>query len=191
MATTTKKSKAATAPAHEGLLGILKARFEKHLHRHPGIDWNSVVARLNAAPVKLQVLEEMERTGGEPDVVGADPATGALIFFDCAPETPAGRRSVCYDGDALAARREHKPAHSAVGMAEDMGIALLNEEQYRFLQALGPVDQKTSSWIATPPAMRKLGGALFGDYRYGQVFFYHNGVQSYYAGRGFRGVLYV
>ncbi|RYY99330.1 MAG: DUF4256 domain-containing protein [Chitinophagaceae bacterium] len=189
MATATKKG--LPAAQQETLLGILKARFEKHTARHKDIRWADVAARLAAAPDKLWSLEEMERTGGEPDVVGIDPKTGAYLFFDCAAESPKERRSLCYDAEALEARKEHKPAHSAVAMAEEMGIALLDEEQYRALQALGPVDQKTSSWIATPAPVRKLGGALFGDYRYGRVFLYHNGVQSYYAARGFRGVLYV
>jgi hypothetical protein len=173
------------------LLNTLKIRFEKNKSRHKGIDWTSVQARLEANPAKLWTLDEMEVTGGEPDVVGFDKKTGEYIFYDCAPESPKGRRSICYDHQALESRKEHKPANSAVQMATDMGIELLTEEQYRELQQLGNFDLKTSSWILTPPAIRKLGGALFCDRRYDKVFLYHNGAESYYAARGFRGSLRV
>jgi hypothetical protein len=171
------------------ILVALKARFEKNRNRHQGIDWKTVEARLKRDAEGLRKLHEMERTGGEPDVIGHDEETGELIFFDCAPESPAGRRSVCYDPAALASRKQHKPKHSAVGMAADMGIELLNEAQYRELQKFGTFDTKTSSWIETPSVIRSLGGALFGDRRYGKVFIYHNGAESYYAARGFRGAL--
>jgi len=175
----------------EELLRTLKARFEKHMNRHPGLDWPDVQARLEAHPEKLWSLHEMERTGGEPDVVGFDPQTGEYTFCDCAPESPRGRRSVCYDPEALTARREHKPAHSAVGMAEEMGIDLLSEQEYRELQRLGAFDTKTSSWVRTPPEIRRLGGAMFCDRRYNTVWTYHNGAESYYGARGFRGKLRV
>lgn len=173
------------------LLNLLQARFEKNMNRHKGIEWNKVQAKLEANPEKLWTLDEMEITGGEPDIVGYDQATDEYIFYDCAPESPKGRRSVCYDHEALAARKEHKPGNSAVSMAADMGIELLTEEEYRKLQELGNFDTKTSSWIATPPQIRKLGGAVFGDFRYATVFIYHNGAESYYAARGFRGSLRV
>lgn len=173
------------------LLATLKARFEKHRKRHERIEWSEVESRLAARPEKLRALEEMERTGGEPDVVGRDGTAGEIVFVDCSAESPAGRRSLCYDAQALAARKEAKPAGSAVGMAEAMGIELLTEEQYRELQRLGRFDLKTSSWIATPAAIRELGGALFCDRRYDHVFTYHNGASSYYAARSFRGVLKV
>ncbi|SFG89362.1 DUF4256 domain-containing protein [Pedobacter insulae] len=173
------------------LLMILRTRFEKNMNRHKGIEWTNVQARLEANTEKLWTLDEMEITGGEPDVVGYDQATDEYIFYDCAPESPKGRRSVCYDHEALAARKEHKPGNSAIGMAADMGIELLTEEQYRHLQELGNFDTKTSSWIVTPPEIRKLGGAIFGDFRYATVFIYHNGAESYYAARGFRGSLRV
>lgn len=173
------------------LLRVLKARFEKNSSRHNGLEWNNVQARLEANPGKLWSLHEMEITGGEPDVVGQDKKTGEYLFYDCAAESPKGRRSLCYDRKALDSRKEHKPADSAMDMATAMGIELLNEEQYRALQKLGKFDTKTSSWIITPPDIRKLGGALFGDYRYGTVFVYHNGAESYYAARGFRGSLRV
>lgn len=175
----------------EQLLRSLKARFEKHMSRHPGAAWSDVQARLEAHPDALAVLGRMEMTGGEPDLIGADARTGQLTFCDCAAESPAGRRSLCYDGDALDARKEHKPQGSAVQQAAAMGIELLTEEAYRALQALGEFDLKTSSWVATPPEVRALGGALFCDRRYGRVFTYHNGAQSYYAARGFRGLLRV
>ncbi|MDO9375931.1 MAG: DUF4256 domain-containing protein [Ferruginibacter sp.] len=171
------------------LLNILKARFEKNMNRHRGLEWKQIQARLEADPGKIWALNEMEFTGGEPDVVGQDKKTGEYLFFDCSPETPKGRRSICYDGEALASRKENKPANSALGMAADHGVELLSEEQYRALQALGQFDAKTSSWIQTPANIRKLGGALFADYRYGTVFVYHNGAESYYAARGFRGCL--
>ncbi|MBO9564349.1 MAG: DUF4256 domain-containing protein [Niastella sp.] len=173
------------------LLKTLKARFEKHTARHKGIDWAKVQEKLEAHPKKLWSLHAMEETGGEPDVVGVDKKTGEYLFYDCAAESPKGRRSICYDGDALASRKEHKPADSATNMAEEMGIELLTEEEYRALQELGAFDLKTSSWIVTPPAIRKLSGALFCDRRYDTVFLYHNGAESYYAARGFRGVLKV
>jgi hypothetical protein len=173
------------------LLNVLKTRFEKHISRHKGIDWKKVQLKLEANPLKLWSLNEMEKSGGEPDVVGLDKKTGEFIFFDCSAESPAGRRSLCYDGDALNSRKEHKPKNSALDMAVEMGIELLTEEQYRELQELGKFDTKTSSWILTPPAIRKLSGALFCDRRYDTVFVYHNGAESYYAARGFRGSLRV
>ncbi|MFN3788984.1 DUF4256 domain-containing protein [Massilia sp.] len=173
------------------LLQTLKARFDKNMHRHAGADWSEVAARLADHPAALASLAQMEATGGEPDVVGMDKATGSIVFCDCSPESPVGRRSLCYDRAALDARKENKPRGSAEDMAAGMGIALLTEEQYRHLQTLGEFDRKTSSWIATPPDVRKLGGALFGDRRYGRVFVYHNGAESYYAARGFRGLLTV
>lgn len=171
------------------LLHLLKNRFEKNKSRHKGIDWNKVEKKLEASPEKLWSLNEMEITGGEPDVVGQDKKTGEYIFYDCSPETPKDRRSICYDHEALEARKQHKPENSAVEMAADMGIELLNEEEYRALQQLGAFDTKTSSWIQTPAAIRKLGGALFMDRRYDTVFLYHNGADSYYAARSFRGSL--
>ena len=171
------------------LLQTLKARFEKNMNRHKGLEWAKVQARLEADAKKLWSLNEMETTGGEPDVVGYDKKTGEYIFYDCSTESPKGRRSVCYDREALEARKEHKPQNSAVAMATDMGIELLSEEQYRELQQLGNFDLKTSSWVTTPADIRKLGGALFCDRRYNQVFLYHNGADSYYAARGFRGSL--
>jgi hypothetical protein len=171
------------------LLATLQARFDKNPQRHIGITWAQVLARLDAHPAKLWSLAEMERTGGEPDVVGMDAQTGEVVFYDCAPETPAGRRNLCYDRAALDARKEHKPADSAMDVAAAMGIDMLTEEQYRSLQQLGEFDLKTSSWVATPPDVRKLGGALFCDRRFGRVFTYHNGADSYYGARGFRGLL--
>ena len=173
------------------LLKALKARFEKNTNRHKGLEWARVQARLEANAEKLWSLHEMEKTGGEPDVVRQDPKTGEYIFFDCSPESPKGRTSVCYDREALDSRKEHKPKNSAVGMAAAMGIELLTEEQYRDLQKLGEFDTKTSTWVKTPPEMRKLGGALFCDRRFGHVFVYHNGAQSYYSARAFRGSLRV
>jgi len=169
------------------LLATLQARFDKFPERHNGISWAQVMARLDAHPDKLWSLAEMERTGGEPDVVGMDSHTGEVIFYDCSPETPAGRRNLCYDRAALDARKEHKPADSAMDVAAAMGIDMLTEEQYRSLQQLGEFDLKTSSWVATPVVVRKLGGALFCDRRFGRVFTYHNGADSYYGARGFRG----
>lgn len=173
------------------LLQTLKARFEKHRQRHKGIDWADVETRLDEHPEALASLRQMEVSGGEPDVIGQDKTSGAIVFCDCSPETPSGRRSLCYDREALDARKENKPQGSAMEMAAEMGIEMLDEAQYRQLQELGEVDLKTSSWIATPTSVRALGGALFCDRRYGQVFTYHNGVQSYYAARGFRGLLRV
>jgi hypothetical protein len=173
------------------LLGILKARFEKNKSRHKGLDWTKVQAKLEADAGKLWSLNEMERTGGEPDVVAHDKKTGKYIFYDCSTESPAGRRNVCYDTEALVSRKEHKPKNSAAGMAADMGIELLTEKQYRELQQLGDFDTKTSSWVKTPPVIRELGGALFCDRRFNTVFLYHNGAESYYAGRGFRCLLKV
>ncbi|HRE47918.1 MAG TPA: DUF4256 domain-containing protein [Aggregatilineales bacterium] len=173
------------------LLSLVKARFETHLKRHPKIEWASVQAKLEANPSALHALYEMERTGGEPDVVGYDAATGEYLIYDCSPESPQGRRSLCYDDDALEARKANKPTGSAVGAAAAMGIVLLTEGEYRALQRLGEFDTKTSSWVKTPVAIRERGGAIFADYRYGAVFIYHNGADSYYAARGFRGVLRV
>ena len=171
----------------EELLTALKARFEKNMNRHKGFEWAKVQTKLKAHPEKLWSLSEMERTGGEPDVVGYDKKTGEYIFYDCSAESPKDRRSICYDREALQARKEHKPKNSANGMAAEMGIELLTEEQYRELQKLGKFDTKTSSWVKTPSEIRKLGGALFCDRRYETVFTYHNGAESYYAARGFRG----
>lgn len=173
------------------LISILKTRFEKNSKRHKGIEWAAVQKKLEAIPEKLWSLNEMEITGGEPDVVGFDKKNAEYIFYDCSAETPKGRRSICYDHEALEKRKEHKPENSAVEMAKDMGVELLTEEQYRELQQLGEFDLKTSSWIVTPAAIRKLNGALFCDRRYNTVFVYHNGAESYYAARGFRGALRV
>ena len=179
-------------PKHrEELLANLRARFEKNTGRHKGLAWAEVQARLQAGPDKLRALLEMERTGGEPDVVGRDKETGEYLFYDCSAESPTGRRSLCYDREALRSRNEHKPKASAIDMAAAMGIELLTEEQYRALQELGNFDMTTSSWVKTPAKIRKLGGALFCDRRYDHVFVYHNGAQSYYAARGFRGSLRV
>ncbi|MDQ6651876.1 MAG: DUF4256 domain-containing protein [Acidobacteriota bacterium] len=173
------------------LLSALKARFEKNINRHKGLEWAKVQAKLEANTEKLWSLNEMERTGGEPDVVGSDKKTGEYIFYDCSAESPKGRRSVCYDREALESRKEHKPKNNAIDMAAAMGIELLSEEQYRELQKLGNFDTKTSSWIKTPSDIRKLGGALFCDRRFDTVFVYHNGAESYYAARAFRGSLKV
>lgn len=175
----------------EQLLKTLKDRFEKNMNRHKGVEWSNVQKRLNAHADKLWSLHEMERTGGEPDVIGQDEKTKAYLFCDCSPETPKGRRSVCYDREGLESRKEHKPANNALDMAAAMGIELLTEEQYRALQQLGTFDAKTSSWLKTPAQIRKLGGALFADFRYGNVFVYHNSAPSYYASRAFRGMLAV
>ena len=175
----------------EELLRTLKSRFQKNMNRHTDLKWPTVEAKLVTNEDKLWSLHEMERTGGEPDVVGYDKSTGEFIFYDCSPESPKGRRSICYDREALEARKEHKPASNAIDMAAAIGIDLLSEQQYRELQALGTFDTKTSSWVKTPPAVRKLGGALFCDRRYDTVFVYHNGAESYYAARGFRGSLRV
>lgn len=173
------------------LIETLKDRFAKNMRRHAGIDWSSVEARLMASPEKLQALQEMERTGGEPDVVGPREKTSEFIFCDCSPESPIGRRSICYDRQALDSRKENKPKGNAIEMASSIGIELLTEQQYRELQAFGEFDRKTSSWVKTPAKIRNLGGALFCDRRYDQVFVYHNGAESYYAARGFRGRLTV
>jgi hypothetical protein len=175
----------------EELLNTLKTRFEKNKGRHKGLDWAKVQARLEAHPAKLWSLDEMESTGGEPDVVGYDKKTGEFIFYDCSAESPKGRRSICYDHEALESRKEHKPKDSALGMAADMGITILTEEEYRELQTLGAFDLKTSSWVQTPADIRELGGALFCDRRYDTIFLYHNGAESYYAARAFRGSLRV
>lgn len=182
-----RNQKESSKMAHDGLLDILKDRFGKNMRRHKGIEWDEVRANIEAHPEKLRSLEEMEKTGGEPDVIGCDPKSGAYVFCDCSPESPAGRRSLCYDRQALVSRKEHKPSSSAVDMAAAMGIELLSEQEYRELQELGEFDQKTSSWIKTPDAIRKRGGALFCDRRYDHVFVYHNGAESYYGARGFRG----
>jgi hypothetical protein len=184
------KNKLSPIQAKE-LLATLKNRFEKNTVRHKGITWDKVQAKLESSAEKLWILDSMEQTGGEPDVVGYDKKTNEYIFFDCAAESPKGRRSICYDPEALEARKEYKPAHSAIGMAAEMEIDTLTEEQYQYLQSLGDFDTKTSSWLSTPAAIRKLGGAIFGDKRYKHVFIYHNGVESYYAGRAFRGCLKV
>jgi Protein of unknown function (DUF4256) len=186
-----KTKKELSPEQREELLTALKARFEKNMNRHEGFEWTKVRAKLEATSEKLWSLSEMERTGGEPDAVGHDKKTGEYIFFDCSPESPKGRRSVCYDREALESRKEHRPADNAVDMAAAMGIELLTEEQYRELQTLGNFDMKTSSWVKAPSDMRNLGGALFGDRRFGRVFMYHNGAESYYAARGFRGSLRV
>jgi hypothetical protein len=175
----------------EALLTTLKARFEKNMNRHKGLEWAKVEAKLQANTDKLWSLSEMERTGGEPDVVGHDKKAGEFIFYDCSAESPKGRRSICYDREGLDSRKEHKPENNAIDMAASMGIELLTEEQYRELQKLGNFDAKTSSWLKTPSDIRKHGGAIFADYRYGNVFVYHNGAQSYYGGRAFRGSLRV
>lgn len=174
------------AKQHEELLSTLKARFENNMNRHEGLQWHDLQAKLEAHPKKLRSLHEMEATGGKPDVVDYDQTTDEYIFYDCSAESPAGRRSVCYDREALELRKKYSPENNAIDMAADMGIAMLTEPQYRKLQKLGNFDTKTSSWLTTPAEIRKLGGALFGDFRYDTVFVYHNGAQSYYAARGFR-----
>ncbi|MBT1711576.1 DUF4256 domain-containing protein [Fulvivirgaceae bacterium PWU5] len=193
MAKTKKQSseQSLSAEQTEELMDVLQKRFEKNMKRHKGIAWADVQARLEAHPARLWSLDEMETTGGEPDVVGYDKKTGEYIFYDCSAETPKGRRSLCYDREALDSRKEHKPANSALDMAEEMGIEILTEEEYRALQKLGEFDLKTSSWIYTPEPIRKLKGALFCDRRYDHVFVYHNGAESYYAARGFRGLVRV
>lgn len=180
-----------SADQNTELLDVLKARFEGNMNRHKGIEWSKVQEKLRTLPEKLWVLDEMEVTGGEPDVVGYDEQKDVYIFYDCSAESPKGRRSLCYDPEALDARKEHKPQNSAINVATEMGVELLTEEQYRNLQQFGKFDTKTSSWIKTPEDIRKLGGAIFADYRYGNIFVYHNGAESYYAARGFRGVLEV
>jgi hypothetical protein len=186
----TKSIKKELSPKQrEALVTTLKARFEKNMNRHQGVDWTHVRARLEANAEGLWALNEMEKTGGEPDVVGHDKKTGEYVFYDCSPETPKGRTSVCYDREGLESRKEHRPANTAMDMAASMGIELLTEQQYMDLQKLAEFDTKTSSWVKTPPEMRKLGGALYCDRRYGRVFVGHNGAQSYYSARGFRGWL--
>jgi hypothetical protein len=186
-----QRSKDMDAKQRDELLKVLKARFEKNMNRHQGLEWPKVQAKLDASPEKLWSLNEMERTGGEPDVVGFDEKTGEYIFYDCSAESPQGRRSICYDREGQGSRKEHRPEDNAVDMAAAMGIELLTEEQYRELQKLGDFDTKTSSWVKTPSDIRKLDGALFCDRRYGHVFVYHNGAESYYGVRGFRGSLKV
>jgi hypothetical protein len=184
-------NKILSSEQRETLLHTLKARFDKHSNRHSGLEWAAVQTKLDKHPEKCWSLHEMERTGGEPDVVAYDAETDEYIFFDCSAESPKGRRSICYDREALESRKEYKPDNNAMDMASAMGVELLTEAQYRALQQFGPFDTKTSSWIKTPSDVRKLGGALFADYRYGKVFVYHNGASSYYAARGFRGALRV
>jgi hypothetical protein len=186
---TIKNKKDLSPKQREELIKTLKARFEKNMMRHKGLEWAKVQAKLEANAKKLWSLNEMEKTGGEPDVVVHDKKTGEYIFYDCSAESPQGRRSVCYDREGLESRKEHKPKNNAIDMAADMGIELLSEEEYRELQKLGSFDSKTSSWVKTPSGIRKLGGALFADFRYGTVFVYHNGASAYYAVRGFRGSL--
>jgi len=191
MNTTKDQSQRLPAEQQAELLNTLQARFEEHPERHPELAWEKVQDRLAAHPGKLWSLNEMERTGGEPDVVGLDSESGEYLFFDCSPESPKGRRSLCYDRQALESRKEHKPKDCALDLAETMRIELLSEDQYRELQELGEFDTKTSSWVKTPPEIRELGGAVFCDRRYGHVFLYHNGAESYYGSRGFRGLLRV
>jgi hypothetical protein len=185
------QSKTLSAKEREELFQVLKARFEKNSNRHQGLQWAKVQARLEAKAEKLWSLKEMEKTGGEPDVVGHDPKTGEYIFFDCSPESPKDRAGFCYDREGLESRKEHKPKNTAMDLAADMGVELLTEEQYHELQKLGQFDTKTTNWVKTPAEIRKLGGAIFGDRRYGRVFIYHNGAQSYYSARGFRASLKV
>lgn len=187
----TKENKELSPGQYDEFIGLLKARFLKNMQRHTGIDWSDIQSKLEKLPEKLWSLNEMEKTGGEPDVVGYDNKTGEYIFYDCSAETPKGRRSICYDWEAWESRKEHKPENNALDMAAAMGIEILTEEQYRDLQKLGNFDVKTSSWVKTPAEIRKLGGALFCDRRYNHVFLYHNGAESYYGVRGFRGVLKV
>jgi hypothetical protein len=186
-----KNQKELSPKRREELLGTLKARFEKNMARHAGLEWAKVRARLEAHAEKLWSLDEMESTGGEPDVVGQDQKTGEFIFFDCSPESPKGRTGLCYDREALDSRKEHKPKNSAMDLAAAMGVELLTEEEYHELQKRGNFDTKSSSWLKTPAEVRKLGGAIFGDRRFGRVFVYHNGAESYYSGRGFRSALKV
>ena len=188
---TVKSKRELSAEQRADLFKTLKARFEKNMNRHKGLEWAPIQAKLEASPEKLWSLNEMETSGGEPDVVGHDKKTGEYLVFDCAAESPKARTSLCYDREALDSRKEHKPKNSATDMAAAMGVELLTEEEYQELQRLGNFDTKSSSWVKTPADMRKLGGALFGDRRFGRVFFYHNGAESYYSGRGFRGSLRV
>jgi hypothetical protein len=191
MSNSKSKKKELLSKQREELLKTLKARFDQHKNRHKGITWDTVQTKLESNPAKLWSLYEMETTGGEPDVVGYDKKTDEYLFYDCSAESPKGRRSICFDGEAQESRKEHRPKNNAMDMAAAMGIELLTEEQYRSLQELGAFDTKTSSWVKTPDAIRELGGALFCDRRYDQVFVYHNGAESYYAARGFRGSLRV
>ena len=191
MSKTKTNNKELSPQQSQELLGVLKSRFEKNMKRHKGLEWSKVQTRLEANPEKLWSLDDMEATGGEPDVVGYDKKTGEYIFYDCSAESPKDRRSLCYDRRALESRKEHKPKNSAMDMAAEMGIEILTEEQYRELQELGEFDTKTSSWVKTPADIRQLGGAVFCDRRYNTVFLYHNGAESYYAARGFRGSLRV
>ncbi|MEO6549333.1 MAG: DUF4256 domain-containing protein [Ferruginibacter sp.] len=191
MSNVNSNQKVLSTQEQKELLSILKERFEKNVNRHKGIEWSKVAARLETNPKKMWSLNEMERTGGEPDVVACDKKTGEYIFYDCSSESPTGRRNACFDREALDARKENKPQSNAIEVATAMGIELLSEQQYRELQNLGHFDAKTSSWVQTPASIRKLGGALFADFRYNTVFVYHNGAQSYYAARGFRGALNV
>ncbi len=176
-------------PQRDEFLQLLRKRFETHMDRHPGLQWSGVQAKLERSPAKLWSLHEMETTGGEPDVVTLDSKSDGFLFVDCSPQSPKGRQSLCYDEDALASRKEHKPKGSAMGLAAAMGVELLNEDEYLALQKVGEFDTKTSSWLRTPAGLRKLGGAIFGDRRFGRVFIYHNGAESYYTGRGFRASL--
>jgi hypothetical protein len=186
-----KNKNTLTSQQHAALLGSLKSRFEKNMGRHKGPEWDKVKLRLEASSEKVWTLNEMEKTGGEPDVVGYDKRTGEFTFVDCSEQSPEGRTSFCFDREALDSRKEHKPKNNVMDMAAAMGVEVLDEEQYRDLQKLGEFDTKSSSWLRTPPEFRKLGGALFGDRRFGRVFIYHNGAQSYYSGRGFRASLKV
>lgn len=186
-----KNKKELSANQRDELLGALQARFEKNPKRHEGLAWNKVQSRLETNAEKLWSLAQMEETGGEPDVIGQDPKTGEYLFFDCSPESPKGRTSLCYDREAWESRKEHKPKNSAMDLAESMGVEILTEEQYQALQKLGAFDTKSSTWLKTPAEIRKLGGAIFGDRRFGRVFIYHNGAESYYSGRGFRSSLKV
>ena len=188
---TKKNNKVLSSKQNEELFKTLKVRFEKNMNRHIGIDWSKIETKLKANPEKLWSLNEMERTGGVPDVVGHDKKSGKYIFYDCSEESPDGRRSICYDREGLDSRKEFKPKNSAIDMATEMGIEMLSEEEYRELQKLGNFDMKTSSWLKTPKEIRKLGGAIFADFRFGNIFVYHNGAQSYYGGRAFRGSLRV
>lgn len=185
----TNKSRKLSSADQKELLTLLKSRFEKNMNRHPDLDWKKIQSKLEAAPEKLWSIGEMEQTGGEPDVIGYDKKSDEYILADCSAESPKERRSLCYDREALNSRKEHKPANSAMDLAEEMGVEIMTEEEYRLLQTLGNFDTKTSSWVKTPTAIRKLGGALFCDRRYNTVFLYHNGAESYYAARGFRGIL--
>jgi hypothetical protein len=185
------EAKVLSLDQREELLSVLKARFEKNMNRHKNIEWVNIESKLAGKAEKLWSVNEMERTGGEPDVVGYDNKTGEYIIYDCSPESPIGRRNICYDREALESRKENRPKDSAIDMAMAMGIEILNEEQYKELQTLGNFDMKTSSWLKTPSDIRKLGGAIFADFRFGKVFVYHNGAESYYSARGFRGSLRV